>query len=77
MNITTAERQQIETALDDLMLAVEAPGDQMAAFRARRRYLKAIAIVRDRPADVRRVRSDFGGQRRPRGQSQIPTLESA
>lgn len=72
MNLTTTERQQLETALDELMIALESPSDQMARFRAMRSYSHAIKVVRERPADVRRMRSDSGTRRVPRGQQQLP-----
>lgn len=69
MNITTTERSALETALDELVMAIESPGDAMARFRALRSYNRAIKIVREPPAGERRMRSDAGERRAVLGQS--------
>lgn len=71
MNLTPTDRSALETALDALMMAVEAPGDPMAANRAKIEYLRAIPLVRERPAGVRRLRSDAGRRWVPRAQTKL------
>lgn len=71
MNITTNERARLETALDELAIALEAPGDAMARFRALRSYAQAIKVVREPPAGERRIRSDQGQRRAVPGQQVI------
>ncbi|TAM22374.1 MAG: hypothetical protein EPN60_16915 [Nevskiaceae bacterium] len=57
MNITPAERESIEGALD--AMAVLLPPTSPEAAAARQRYLLAVAIVRELPGGSgRRVRSD-------------------
>lgn len=69
MNITPAQRNDIETALDELFM-VMAPANPFDRHRVTRRYQKAIAIIRDRPAGFRKIRSDEG-DRRPTPQREI------
>lgn len=58
MRLTPADRHLIEQALDALALhAADAP------TAVRRRYERAVNIVRDRPDGTRRIRSDAGQRR--------------
>lgn len=71
--MTPANRSAIETALDALIEAVDRPADTMAAWRARQEYLKAIRLVRERPAGDRQLRSDYGHKRQNPRQLSITT----
>jgi hypothetical protein len=63
LNITPAQRESIEGALD-AMAALLPPTSPVAAA-ARQKYLRAVAIVRELPDGAgRRVRSD-AHRRRP------------
>jgi hypothetical protein len=59
VNITERQRKELETALDQMYLEC---GDVLS-IRAKGLYVRASAIVRDRPAGQRKVRSDFDTKR--------------
>lgn len=62
MTITPAERARLEHALDEMALALRDP-EPSRVCDALLLYERCIAIVRDRPAGERRVRSDNGTSR--------------
>lgn len=66
MQITERERELLERALDTMFDQCE-PDDMPLSDL----YCQAISIVRERPADVRRLRRDFN-QRRPTPQADMP-----
>lgn len=67
MKLPDPDRETIEHALDALWLSLPQPKD----WRAGQLYLRAIAIVRERPGPGRRIRSDFQ-TRRPTPQADLP-----
>lgn len=78
MKITDAERAQLEQALDALYVAMKAPADHPCTRLAQQRraaqeYVRAVSIVRDRPAGHTKVRSDFNRQR-PTPQQEIQNV---
>lgn len=57
------ERQRIETALDRLYEIASENCTEQTLVEVTTLYGKAVAIVRERPAGHRRVRSDFQAKR--------------
>jgi hypothetical protein len=72
MRLTDAHRELIERALD--AMALRARCREKPTFRELRDYERAVALVRERPAGERRLRSDFNGLRST-AQTEIPTIE--
>lgn len=65
MYIDEKKRELLERALDEMHGLIQgAPTREYT--RATTLYFRAVAIVRDRPAGERRVRSDFFAVRGPR-----------
>ncbi len=68
MQITEKQRAVLEEALDCMMLGVSMQEWPACSVK----YEKAIAIVREKPAGQRRVRSDFN-TKRPTPQMELPS----
>lgn len=70
MRLTEAQRQLLEHALDAMRDEIFA-GDRPMSKKTKNLYLAAITVVRERPAESRKVRSDFGTSR-PTPQLEVP-----
>lgn len=68
--LTEGQRELLERTLDALALAA-GEKDPMQRHHALRLYETAVALVRERPAGSRRIRSDFNRPRRNTAQLEI------
>jgi hypothetical protein len=70
IRLTESQRQLLEHALDAMRDEILA-GDRPMTKKAKNLYCSAVTLVRERPAETRKVRSDFGTSR-PTPQLEVP-----